>query len=133
MTYVPCNGCRRCCIDDTLILHPEMGDEVSAYETVPVRHPMTGRPVHMLAQKDNGECIYLTADGCGIHDRKPAICREYDCRRQYLMMTKAERKAAVRAGYMCEEKFSEGKKRAHTLTGPERLECFRRRDERRRA
>lgn len=34
----------------------------------------------VLDRKDNGECIYLTASGCGIHGRAPDICRRMDCR-----------------------------------------------------
>lgn len=34
----------------------------------------------MLAHKENGDCIYLGVGGCSIHDRKPRMCREMDCR-----------------------------------------------------
>jgi len=34
----------------------------------------------MLANKPNGECIYLTENGCSIHDNAPSMCRVADCR-----------------------------------------------------
>ena len=34
----------------------------------------------MLAHKANGDCWYLCASGCTIHDTKPLMCKEMDCR-----------------------------------------------------
>lgn len=114
---VPCNGCRLCCINDMIILHPEMGDDTGAYETVPCRNPITGKPARMLAHKANGECIYLGAGGCTIHDRAPAICREYDCRKMFLRFTRPERKRLIKAGLCDKSKFDAGRDRLHTLGG----------------
>lgn len=33
-----------------------------------------------LARKPNHDCIYLTDAGCSIYDRRPIVCREWDCR-----------------------------------------------------
>ena len=73
---VPCNGCTLCCLNDAIRILPE--DDASKYQTVPHEH-FIGHL--MLDHKPNGECVYLTNNGCGIHDTKPTMCREMDCRR----------------------------------------------------
>lgn len=72
---VPCNGCTLCCKCDALRLLP--GDDPKQYETEP--HP-TQPGALMLAHKENGDCFYLTDTGCGIHARRPRMCRTMDCR-----------------------------------------------------
>ena len=72
---VPCNGCTRCCHGDALRLLP--GDDLSEYQHV-AHDWMPGE--RMLDHKPNGDCIYLTETGCGIHARRPRMCRELDCR-----------------------------------------------------
>lgn len=70
---VPCNGCTLCCRGDAILLLPGDSDD---YQTEP--HSLTGQ--RMLARKPNGHCIYLGAAGCTIYDRRPQLCREFDCR-----------------------------------------------------
>lgn len=73
---VPCNGCTLCCKNfDILRLLPE--DNPDDYMTEP--HPYRGGEL-MLAHKENGDCVYLGTDGCTIHNRRPRMCREMDCR-----------------------------------------------------
>ena len=100
-----------------IILHPEKGDRVSDYQTVPCRNPLTGKPGHMLDHKPNGECIYLGSSGCTIHGRAPLICREFDCRKMYLKFSRAERKRLVRDGLCDQSKFDAGRDRIGTLAG----------------
>lgn len=71
---VPCDGCTRCCHGDAVRLLPE---ERNRYQTEPHDWYPGER---MLAHKPNGDCIYLSATGCSIHDRKPHLCAEMDCR-----------------------------------------------------
>lgn len=73
---VPCNGCTLCCHGDAIRLLPD--DDPAQYQTVPHEH-FPGEL--MLDHKENGECIYLMSGGCGIHNRKPMMCLEMDCRR----------------------------------------------------
>ncbi len=80
---VPCNGCRECCHGEIVYLHPERGDDVTAYHTREVLHPITGLMGLALAQRENGACVYLGVAGCTIHDRAPAICRAFDCKGLY--------------------------------------------------
>ena len=107
---VPCNGCTLCCRGDAIILHPECGDDVSLYETETISHPFTGKPVLMLTKKSNGDCTYLGATGCTIHDHAPTICREFDCGRMYERFTRAERRRMVASGLFDREVFEAGRR-----------------------
>ena len=79
---VPCGMCTLCCRGgEAIVLHPECGDRISDYKTREVWHPLfNDRPAHILEQQPNGDCIYVGPFGCTIHDRRPVICREFDCR-----------------------------------------------------
>ena len=116
---VPCNGCIECCRKDLLILHPELGDDPSLYQTMACKHPLTGRPAIALEHKPNGGCVYLGKDGCTIHGRAPAICREFDCRRFYLDLvertTRQERKKMVSEGMISNRLLKAGRKRLQSL------------------
>lgn len=72
---IPCDGCTLCCHNDMVRLLP--GDDKFEYETEP--HPVLAGE-RMLAHKANGDCLYLGDKGCSIHDHKPQMCREMDCR-----------------------------------------------------
>ena len=72
---VPCNGCIKCCLNDAIRILPH--ENPANWLTEP--HPYLPGAL-MLAHKDNGECIYLDRGGCSIHDLKPQVCREMDCR-----------------------------------------------------
>lgn len=71
---VPCNGCTLCCVCDAVLLLPA---EVPFFDNEPHAW-FPGK--RMLAHQEDGRCIYLTASGCAVHDRKPSRCREMDCR-----------------------------------------------------
>lgn len=121
-TQVRCNGCRQCCINfPAIILYPEAGDDVSAYKTVDVQHPLTGEPAKMLAHKANGDCEYIGPHGCDIYDNRPIICREFDCRKMYLSFPKPMREYMVKRGMADKETFEAGKQRQHSLNAQERL------------
>ncbi len=74
MGDVPCNGCTACC-HGPIVLHPSLGDDPTRYATV-----QDAEWGVKLAQKPDGSCVYLKDGGCGIHERRPAICRAFDCR-----------------------------------------------------
>jgi Fe-S-cluster containining protein len=115
---VPCQGCTACCHGDLVFIHPECGDIASEYETWPQVHPITRQPGLALKHK-NGSCIYLGETGCTIHPRRPAMCREFDCRRFYLgFKDRAERRRMVKAGAVSKEVIQAGLARLHTLEEP---------------
>ena len=89
---VPCGKCTACCQGDAIFLHPEMGDDITQYKIT----FFEGRPV--LQHKPNLDCIYLDRQkGCTIHDRRPAICQELDCRFT-LKMPKAKLQILLKHG-----------------------------------
>jgi len=72
-----CNGCRKCCLGDSIRLGP--ADDPRRYRT----RKVNGR--HELAKGKDGNCIYLGERGCTIQSRKPLTCQLYDCRIDYEM------------------------------------------------
>ena len=72
---VPCNGCTLCCKHDLVRILPF--EDPDQWVTVP--HPYR-EGERALSHQPNGDCIYLGDAGCTIHDTKPQICREMDCR-----------------------------------------------------
>lgn len=98
---VPCNGCTLCCRGDAISIHPELGDDASQYQTVPHCIPsMADKGVRMLAHKPDRSCIYLTATGCSIHGRAPALCREFDCRGLVKRLGYTKARKAVKKGLL---------------------------------
>jgi len=85
---VPCDGCTACCRGRAIRpLYPERGDVVETYVHQYVED------VPALAWNSNGDCIYVSPEGCTIHARRPALCRGYDCRVAYLALTRRQRRA----------------------------------------
>ena len=34
---------------------------------------------NLLKKNDKDECVYLVDNKCGIHDKRPAVCRDFFC------------------------------------------------------
>lgn len=110
---VPCNGCTLCCRNQLVVLFPEMGDDLTAYET------QTPAPsIVALKHKANGDCVYLGDGGCTIYERRPAMCREYDCADQWRRMSRNERRLGVRNGHLSAAILRRGREIAEGMTGP---------------
>ena len=104
---VPCGDCRACCRHDRVILGP--ADDPRTYQW----HVEGGYAV--LDRRTNGECVYLTETGCGIHDRAPAICRRFDCRVLVLTTDEAVMQRRVSENPQMAEVYAAGRSRAGTL------------------
>lgn len=115
MNEISCNGCRACCQYEALVLHPEMGDKPREYLCVTMTNPLTGNLVFALARKENGECIYLGPEGCTNYINRPAICREFDCRKFYLKVKQGNVLMKLASDLAGDEVLKEGEKRLHTL------------------
>ena len=77
-----CAGCTLCCHRTIIPVIPGEDPDSSTYETEIVNG------AHVLAHKPDGDCVYLEVGGCGIYERRPVLCRMFDCRglaRQYSM------------------------------------------------
>ena len=72
---VPCGNCTICCQKAHIVLHPEQGDDPTQYEIT---------KDFVLLNKPDGSCIYLGKNGCTIYNRRPFLCRFYDCRKHFL-------------------------------------------------
>lgn len=92
---VPCNGCTECCKRDAIRLMPQ--DDASQYKTEPHPYP-TPDGDRMLAHKPNKDCWYLGEGGCTIHDRRPYLCRQFDCRTLVDALTYTQARKLVKRG-----------------------------------
>ena len=116
---VPCNGCTACCRRDLIILHPESGDDPTAYpedHLFEITNPFTGVLSKALRVKPNGDCIYLDRDtGCTNYDRRPAVCRTLDCRWLWFKFKDLSRADRRRDWRVNNATLQAGRKRYRTL------------------
>ena len=73
---LPCNLCTACCRGKLRLVAIFPYEDETQWNTLYL--PKSGW--YILANKDNGDCVYITDEGCAIWDRRPKTCREYDCR-----------------------------------------------------
>lgn len=71
---------------------PERGDILQGLSTEPCRNPITGKEGLRLRQTPDGACVHLGEAGCTVYEKRPAMCRVFDCRRLYVEATRAERR-----------------------------------------
>jgi len=127
---VNCDGCTECCRSGQgLVLHPEEGDDVESYAHRVAGHRADGSAVFVLATDERDWCVYLGESGCTIYERRPLICRSFDCRKYYLMLPRGDRDNLVRLKLSSRAVFNAGRARLKTLSGAEQAECLRVRDE----
>jgi Fe-S-cluster containining protein len=130
LTPVPCNGCTECCRSkQLLLLHPEQGDDVESYRFQIVTVIETGKQLFALERDSAGACVYLGPSGCTIYDRRPLLCRSFDCRQHYLILPKQDRDNLVRLGFASRAVFNAGRARLKSLSPEERQECLEKRAE----
>src|SRR5262249_19882063 len=70
-----------------------------------------GFVVRELNQRENGDCVYLESNGCSIYDRRPSVCRGFDCRSLFLKQSRNERREWIRSGAMSREVYTAARKR----------------------
>lgn len=122
---VPCGTCHACC-HSPVEVRPDFGDDPSLYKlaisvdkSAPNRHAMV-----TLDRKPDGSCYALRNGRCTIWDKRPRVCRNFDCRKMYVLHTKAERRELVALGYFKREVIDAGKKRAGTLENAEEMKAL---------
>ena len=107
-----CNGCRKCCLGDTILIRPDLGDNHKRWKT---DYREDGSRV--LKKGPDGNCIYLGPKGCKIYGKQPAMCQAYDCRVHYLNVLKHHGQAGVDVRIATGmESLEEGKKRLNGTT-----------------
>lgn len=111
---VPCGTCTACCRGRTEVhILTDHGDRIEDYDRLQVHLP-TGRM--MLSFKDNGDCAYLEDGKCSIYDKRPAVCRAFDCRRErYAFNEKSRREMAIQYKVFSREIFEAGAERLPTM------------------
>ena len=70
---IDCGSCHKCCTGQIVLLFPESGDDLSRNDW-----KLHGE-AHILNTKKNGDCIYLTPEGCSIYSQRPIMCKAFNC------------------------------------------------------
>jgi Fe-S-cluster containining protein len=97
--------------------HPEALFPIEAFENLPeaflklARKVGTDLAVIMLKRSDNGDCVYLKDGTCSIYERRPTICREFDCRAMFLGQSRNQRRDWVKTGMMPREVYQAARER----------------------
>ncbi|MBD3667334.1 MAG: YkgJ family cysteine cluster protein [Parvibaculaceae bacterium] len=96
-----CGACKKCCQNNPgILLLSDAGDDPSLYEGGV--DFVDGQPI--LKRKANGDCVYLDSEkGCTIYEKRPQICRSYDCRRDYMRwisLSRQERRMQKKSGQL---------------------------------
>ena len=86
MSDVPCNGCTACCRHQIVLLSDKDEPNIAAYDYRRVGGHRA------LNNKPNGDCAHLGPDGCTIYEKRPFVCRTYDCRKHFKSLTASERR-----------------------------------------
>lgn len=113
---VPCRGCTACCRgNQAVVLREEWGDDPTAYDKV-ARERVGGSWQMVLPRQANGDCAHLVMGACQIYEKRPAVCRYFDCRRQLLGMGKRGMKQAEKQGLFSREIYNAARDRLGTIT-----------------
>lgn len=64
-----------------------------------------------LSQHANGDCVYLGDGGCTIYDRRPVVCRGFDCRRLFLSQSRDERRQWIKDRMVSRDVYAAARKR----------------------
>ncbi|HXQ16414.1 MAG TPA: YkgJ family cysteine cluster protein [Caulobacteraceae bacterium] len=76
-----CNRCSHCCRDKLIQVNPYEIARLARCEGVSTgafaaRWTKDGAGLH-LEHKDDGACVFLGPEGCGVHADRPLVCRVY--------------------------------------------------------
>ena len=119
---VPCGACHACC-HSPVEVRPDHGDDPSLYRlavsvdrTAPNQHAMV-----TLDRKPDGSCYALRNGRCTIWDKRPRVCRNFDCRKMFVLHSKAERRELVAKGYFKRAVLDAGKAQVGTLENAEEI------------
>lgn len=68
-----------------------------------------------LKSRPQGGCIYLGDYGCTIYEKRPEMCRVFDCRKMFLETTRTERRHLTKTGVADKRIFEAGRARSSDL------------------
>jgi Fe-S-cluster containining protein len=75
-----CHACSRCCHDKIIQLNPYEVARLAqnrGMSTTDFLARYTERNGTALRRVEEGACVFLTAQGCGVHADRPLVCRLY--------------------------------------------------------
>jgi Fe-S-cluster containining protein len=64
-----------------------------------------------LSRRENGDCVYLGETGCMIYERRPTVCRDFDCRAWFRGLTRNQRRAEIKSGSVSREVLKAARER----------------------
>ena len=86
MSQVPCNGCSACCRQHIVRLSAADEANLIFYQWREIGS------TRVLKTAPNGDCIHLGTAGCTIYDKRPEVCRSYDCRKHFSILSGGEQR-----------------------------------------
>lgn len=102
---VDCGSCRACCHQVVVLVDEDPAD----YDC----DPAAPAGLSVLRRHSDGACVYLGPDGCTIYDRRPAICKAFDCGLWFRTTDRAYRRHIKRVGDEQDRRLlDEGRRRA---------------------
>lgn len=113
MSNVACAGCTVCCRDQLVLLMPDDEPRLASLEFFEI--DFKGEAYRSLKHKPDGTCIHLGVDGCSVYENRPEVYRSYDCRMQFLIMSRNQRRA-----WKNQDIWREARKRLATLDEDDR-------------
>jgi len=75
-----CHACSRCCYDKVIQLNPYEAARLAqnlGMSTTEFLARYTERSGTALRHTEEGACVFLTPQGCGVHADRPLVCRLY--------------------------------------------------------
>ena len=75
-----CRGCSRCCYDKSIHVNPYEVARLARNRGVNTTEFLTrycDSNGMKLNRTEQGACVFLTPDGCGVHADRPLVCRLY--------------------------------------------------------
>jgi Fe-S-cluster containining protein len=80
---VPCGSCTACCTGYEIELRASDDQGLTSVPGEMYKRALPRTPA--------GDCVHLVQGKCSIYARRPASCREYDCRRMFFCALRGER------------------------------------------
>jgi Fe-S-cluster containining protein len=76
-----CNRCSRCCYDKQIQVNPYEVARLARHKGITTTELIAsylepGKP-YLNNKADDGACVFLTPQGCGVHVDRPLVCRIY--------------------------------------------------------
>lgn len=79
----PCDGCYGACCTTTQDAVVELDDDEAEQLGFVLVEMFPNEFVKALPITEDGKCVHLKDGRCGIYEKRPKLCREYNCLRGY--------------------------------------------------